>query len=106
MDVESNKTIGRCLRRERAARELRQTDVAKALGRPQSFVSKLETGERALASSELFSYARALGMSAQELLADVEGALTLRASSDDEAKDGLAPDSSDAPSAPDTSKEG
>lgn len=76
MDVESNKAIGECLRRERAKRDLRQTDVARALGRPQSFVSKLETGERNLAVSEVFSYAKALGMSAQELFRDVAGALT------------------------------
>ena len=46
MDVETNKAIGRCLRNERKARKLQQQDVAAAMGRPQSFVSKLENGER------------------------------------------------------------
>ncbi len=77
MDVETNKAIGRCLRNVRKARDLHQQDVAAAMGRPQSFVSKLENGERKLVLSEFFAYARALGMSAQDLLDDVEGALTL-----------------------------
>ena len=46
MDVETNKAIGRCLRDVRKARHLQQRDVAAAMGRPQSFVSKLENGER------------------------------------------------------------
>lgn len=77
MDVETNKAIGRCLRNERKARKLKQQDVAAAMGRPQSFVSKLENGERKFVLAEIFAYARALGMSAHDLLDDVEGALTL-----------------------------
>ena len=77
MDVETNKAIGRCLRNERKARKLQQQDVAAAMGRPQSFVSKLENGERKFVLAEIFAYARALGMSAHDLLDDVEGALTL-----------------------------
>ena len=75
MDVETNKAIGRCLRNERKARKLQQQDVAAAMGRPQSFVSKLENGERKFVLAEIFAYARALGMSAHDLLDDVEGAL-------------------------------
>lgn len=77
MDVERNKVIGRCLRDEREARDLHQSDVASALGRPQSFVSKLERGERKLQFAEIFSYAKALGMDIRELVSDVEGALKL-----------------------------
>ena len=46
MDVETNKAIGRCLRNERKARKLQQQDVAAAMGRPQTFVSKLEPAAR------------------------------------------------------------
>ncbi len=77
MDVERNKVIGRCLRDEREARDLHQSDVASALGRPQSFVSKLERGERKLQFAEIFSYARALGMDIGDLVSDVEGALRM-----------------------------
>ena len=38
-----------------------QAEVAKRLGRPQSFVAKVENGERRLDMVELVSYARAIG---------------------------------------------
>jgi transcriptional regulator with XRE-family HTH domain len=38
-----------------------QAEVAKRLGRPQSFVEKVENGERRLDVVELVSYARAIG---------------------------------------------
>jgi transcriptional regulator with XRE-family HTH domain len=49
------------LRRLRLAREqagLTQTAVSKALGRPQSFVSKCESGERRVDFVELQDFAR------------------------------------------------
>ena len=55
MDVETNKAIGRCLRNERKARKLQQQDVAAAMGRPQSFVSKLENGERKFVLADIFA---------------------------------------------------
>lgn len=63
--------IGATLRRLREARNLRQIDLAERLAMPQSYVSKLETGERALRAGEVFSYAEALGMSGIELLIEV-----------------------------------
>ena len=54
MDVETNKAIGQCLRNERKARK-QQQDVAAAMGRPQSFVSKLENGERKFVLAEIFA---------------------------------------------------
>jgi transcriptional regulator with XRE-family HTH domain len=38
-----------------------QAEVAKRLGRPQSFVAKVENGERRLDVVELVGYARAIG---------------------------------------------
>lgn len=38
-----------------------QAEVARRLGRPQSFVAKVENGERRLDVVELVSYARAIG---------------------------------------------
>ena len=52
------------LRRLRAAREgarLTQTEAARRLGKPQSFVSKCESGERRVDVVELRAFARAYG---------------------------------------------
>lgn len=45
-----------------------QQGVAKALGRPQSFVSKYERGERRLDVVEFLEVAAALGIDASEVL--------------------------------------
>ena len=45
----------------RKANGVTQAEVAKRLGRPQSFVAKVENGERRLDVVELVSYARAIG---------------------------------------------
>ncbi len=67
MNVDANKVCGRCLARMRQESGLTQVDIARALGVPQSFVSKIETGERSLKLYEQFDYARALGISAPAL---------------------------------------
>lgn len=46
------------LKKARAEAGLTQAEVAKALGRPQSFVSKCETGERRMDVIELADVAR------------------------------------------------
>ena len=45
----------------RRAAKLKQVDVAEALGRPQSFVSKYESGERRLDILELYDVCAVLG---------------------------------------------
>jgi transcriptional regulator with XRE-family HTH domain len=45
----------------RKANGATQAEVAKLLGRPQSFVATVENGERRLDVVELVSYARAIG---------------------------------------------
>lgn len=50
---------------------LTQIDVAARLRRPQSFVSKVESGERRLDVVELIQYAEAVGADPAELVRDV-----------------------------------
>lgn len=52
----------------RLAAGLTQTEVAKALRKPQSFVSKYESGERSLDVVEFLAVCRALRVSPSEVL--------------------------------------
>ena len=54
---------------------LRQIDLAEQLGRPQSFVSKYESGERRLDLLEINEICIALHVSLSEVVARVEGEL-------------------------------
>ena len=60
MDIAANIVVGTCLRKYREERHLTQRELAEIMGRPQSFVSKTETGERKLSAIELFDYIIAL----------------------------------------------
>lgn len=60
------------LRVTREAAGLRQTDVAEALGEPQSFVSKYESGERRLDLIELKQVCAALGVTLTSFVKDFE----------------------------------
>jgi len=51
---------------------LRQVDLAEKLGRPQSFVSKYESGERRLDVLELNEICKALNVSLSEVILRVE----------------------------------
>jgi len=48
------------MKRARIESGLTQTDVATRLGRPQSFVSKCESGERRVDVAEFLAYCRAI----------------------------------------------
>jgi transcriptional regulator with XRE-family HTH domain len=52
----------------REAADLTQTQLGKALGRTQSFVSNYERGERKVGVVDLMLIARALGIEPRELL--------------------------------------
>ena len=58
----------RLLRDVRKEAGLRQVDLAERLGRPQSFVSKYESGERRLDLLEIEELCRALGISVTALV--------------------------------------
>ena len=51
---------------------LTQVALAKKLGRPQSFVSKFERGERRLDVTEFLDVARALGIDPARAIADLD----------------------------------
>jgi transcriptional regulator with XRE-family HTH domain len=53
---------------ERSTAGLSQEEVARRLQRPQSFVSKYETGERRLDTVELIEVAEAIGFDAHKLI--------------------------------------
>ena len=64
--------IQRLLRQLRQRAELRQEDVAKRLGTPQSFVSKYEAGERRLDLVDTREICLALGISFVEFARTLE----------------------------------
>ena len=76
MNIEANKTIGRCLQRLRIDAGTTQSQLANELHKPQSYVSKIEMGERSLQVYELFDYSQALNLSPQELVNALEIALS------------------------------
>lgn len=78
MDVALNKKCGIALANMRKDNGLTQIELAKRLNKPQSFVSKIETGERSLRLYEQFSYANALGLPISEFCSNLERALGLR----------------------------
>lgn len=64
------------LRQIRQDAELRQEDLAARLRRPQSFVSKYETGERRLDVLELREVCTACDITLTEFCSRLEGLLT------------------------------
>lgn len=57
----------------RTTARITQKELAKKLGRPQSYVSKYERGERRLDVVELLDIARALGINPSKLIQRLEG---------------------------------
>src|SRR5262245_10688171 len=67
--------LQRLLRQVRLGAGLRQSDLARLLGRPQSFVSKYESGERRLDLLELRQICQALGITLPEFIKRFERSL-------------------------------
>ena len=60
MDIATNIVVGTCLRKHREEKRLTQRELAELMGKPQSFVSKSETGERKVSVIEICDFAMAL----------------------------------------------
>jgi transcriptional regulator with XRE-family HTH domain len=63
-----NRAIAAALVRQRKAAGITQTDIARALGADQPYVSKLERGERRLDVVDYLRYCRAIGIDPGEPL--------------------------------------
>ncbi len=72
MDTNINRAIGKGLKDIRKKKNLSQKVLASRMGRLQSYVSKIEQGERALRVAEVFEYAEALDVNWQDLMLDVK----------------------------------
>ena len=59
------------LKEARLDRKLRQVDVAESLGRPQSYVAKVESGERTLDFIEVLDYCKAVQLDATSLVEEL-----------------------------------
>ena len=62
------KLLRQILRQAREAAELRQIDVAALLGVPQSYVAKVESGERKISFIEVLDFCNAIGLDPQVLI--------------------------------------
>ncbi len=67
--TQANDIFRELLKETRVAKNLKQTDVAKSLGLPQSYVSKYESGERRLDFVETVLVCGALGTSIEDFAA-------------------------------------
>jgi transcriptional regulator with XRE-family HTH domain len=68
----NRRLVGARLRSLRLDGGLRQSDIAARIGRPQSFVSKYESGERSLDLIEIGAICDALGISLETFAASVK----------------------------------
>ncbi|MFC0813553.1 helix-turn-helix domain-containing protein [Paracoccus panacisoli] len=66
------------LKRHRVEAQLTQAQLAARMGRPQSFVAKIESGERRLDVVEFLEYSTALGSRATTIIDELECAPTSR----------------------------
>lgn len=69
---EAHAAFCRILRETREYKEITQTALARKLGSPQSFIAKVEIGERRLDVVELLAYAKGLQISPGKLIARLE----------------------------------
>lgn len=75
LNKKEHKTLLEQLYRLRMSSGLRQLDLAEQLGVPQSFVSKIESGERRIDLIELREICIALGSNLTEFINEFEKAL-------------------------------
>lgn len=75
MPSEIDRIVGSVLRDLRLRTGMTQKEFAEKAGMPQSFVSKIENGARALKLSEIFGYSASLGLDAHDVLTEVAKAV-------------------------------
>jgi transcriptional regulator with XRE-family HTH domain len=66
--TDAHHSLGEKLRSMRVSAHLTQAEVARLLGRPQSFVSKVESGQHPLDFVECVQFAQAVGADPAELI--------------------------------------
>ena len=76
MNVDANRTCGKCLSQIRREQGITQVELAKKLRVPQSFISKVEPGNAVLRVYEQFAYAEALGITVGVLVQRLEAVLS------------------------------
>jgi hypothetical protein len=71
VQAEHYKIVGSCLAAARRRANVTQQELAATLGKPQSFVSEFERGQRRVDVIELLVISRALGADPIELFAEI-----------------------------------
>lgn len=70
--TDAHRVLVKALAEARISADLYQEDVAKRLGKNQSFISNIERGERRVDVIEFFAIARAIGADPVTLFAEIE----------------------------------
>jgi transcriptional regulator with XRE-family HTH domain len=71
LDTKRHEALRAFLVERRKIAGLRQVDLAKRLGRSQSYVSNIEIGQKRFALIELIEWAEAVGFDPEEAIAEV-----------------------------------
>jgi transcriptional regulator with XRE-family HTH domain len=71
VEAEHYKIVGACLAAARRRANVTQQDLAAKLGKPQSFVSEYERGQRRVDVVELLVISRAVGIDPVDLFAEI-----------------------------------
>ena len=71
VEAEHYKIVGACLAAARRRANVTQDELAARLGKPQSFVSQYECGQRRVDVVELLVISRTLGVDALDLFAEI-----------------------------------
>ena len=75
VEREQYKIVGACLAAARQRANVTQQELSARLGKPQSFVSEYERGQRRVDVVELLAISRALGVDPVELFVEVSKAV-------------------------------
>ena len=71
VEAEHYKVVGACLAAARRRAKVTQQELAARLGKPQSFVSEYERGQRRVDVVELLVISRALGLDSFDLFGEI-----------------------------------